>query len=547
MSATAGTSTDAPAPADAWAPFRTRAFAVIWAATLVSNIGIWVRDVASGWLMTDLSPSPLMVALVQAALTLPIFLLAMPAGALADILDRRRLLVGISVFLCLVSVAMALAVTLDAMTAELLLGLTFLAGIGAALLQPAFQAIVPELVPREALRPAIALNSMGINVARAIGPALGGLVLVGAGVAAAYALDALSTLVVIAAFLWWRRETPAATLPAESFGAAMATGFRYVARAPDLHRVLLRAIAFFGFASAYWALLPLIAREVLDASATFYGIMLAAIGAGAVAGALVLPLLSRWLSPGGTLVAGGFATSLAMALLATAPDRAIALVALFAAGAAWIAVLTSLNVAAQASLPNWVRARGLAVYLMAFYGAMAAGSAIWGQVAQATAIETALLVAAAGGALAALAAGLVALPSGSGDLTPSGHWPEPAIAGEIAGERGPVLVAIEYRIAPSDRAAFLAAAERFARRRRRDGAFGWRMFEDAAEPARMTEVFYAANWLEHLRQHRRVTADDAIAQADLASFHIGPEPPRVTHLVAATARPFPDGALAPHT
>lgn len=518
----------------AFAPFQSRAFAVIWTATLVSNIGMWMKDVASGWLMTDLSPSPLMVALVQAALTLPIFLLALPAGALADIVDRRRMLIAAQGFIALVGAALALAVATGVMSPWLLLALTFAGGVGAALAAPAFQSVVPELVDKATLRSAVALNSMGVNVARAIGPALGGLLLAAVGVATVYALDAISTLVVVGAFVWWRRAKTSTTLPPESLGPAIATGLRYAAGADDLKIVLARAAAFFLFASAYWALLPLIAREQLGGGPTYYGVLLAAIGAGAVTGALLLPRLARRVSADALVLIGTLLTAAVAAALGRAPNAAAAPALLFVAGAAWITVLTNLNVAAQSSLPNWVRARGLAIYLMVFYGAMTAGSAIWGQLAATTSIATALETAAFGGAAVGLVVALLRLPKGEADLAPSLHWPEPAFSVDL--DRGPVLIEIEYRVAADLREAFLVAAHHFARRRRRDGAFGWRVFEDPDEPGRFVETFFAASWVEHLRQHRRVTKADQAVQVALNAFHTGPEPPKVRHLIAAAPR-----------
>lgn len=533
------------AAAGPWSPLKSRAFAVILAATLLSNIGMWVRDVASGWLMTDLSPSPLLVALVQAALMLPVFLLALPAGALADILDRRKMLIAVQTFILLVSVALSLAVVGGLMTPWVLLALTFLGGIGAAMLQPTFQAVVPELVERDRLKPAIALNSMGVNISRAVGPALGGAILVSAGVAAAYAADAFLTLFVVMAFMWWRRQAPQSALPPEALGPAIVTGVRYVARSGDTKRVLLRAGAFFIFASSYWALLPLIARDVLQAEAAFYGLMLTAVGAGAVFGALLLPRLAANLSANAQILLGGLATAGAIAALALAPAQPVALALLFLAGAAWITVLTNLNVAAQSSLPNWVRARGLSVYLMVFYGSMAAGSAIWGQTAQWISIDGALFSAAAALAISTLLASFVKLPEGEVDRTPAGHWPEPAHALPVRGERGPVMVTVEYRIDQADRSRFLEHLYQFSNRRKRDGAFGWRVFEDAEDPARFTEVFFSASWLEHLRQHLRITRDDAAAQQTLRAFDVNGNP-RVTHQLAAKpgdmpAEPVPAG------
>lgn len=533
---------DAGAPASPWSPLRHRVFLVIWLATMLSSTGTWVRDVASGWLMTELSPSPLMVALVQAATTLPVFLLSLPAGALADIMDRRKLLIAVQGLLMAVGVALTAFAHLGQMSPALMLALITLGGIGAAIAGPAFHAIVPELVPRHEIRPAVALNSLGINIARAVGPALGGLVVATLGVAAAYLLDALSYLVVIAAFLWWRRAPVPTDLPPEAFGAAMKTGVLYAARSPDLKRVLARAAAFFLFASAYWALIPLIARTKLQADAAYYGLLMASIGAGAVTGALLLPRLRL---PTGTLVlAGSLITAAVVALLAVVTSRWVAPALLFVAGTAWIAVLTSFNVLAQSVLPNWVRARGLAVFLMVFFGAMTAGSALWGTVAQLQSIERALLLAAAGGAVAAvLMAWAVRFPSEGKDLGPANAWPEPASAGAIPGERGPVLVTIAYTIHPADRVAFLAALYRLAAVRRRDGGFGWRVMEDAEDPQRFEELFFSTSWLDHLRHHRRLTQEDLQLHRDVRQFHRGTSPPLVRHLLAAS--PSDAGPPAP--
>ena len=524
----------------AWAPLRNRIFLVIWLAVLVSSIGTWIRDVASGWLMTELSPSPLLVSLVQAATTLPVFLLSLPAGAIADIVDRRRLLIGVQTLMFAVAASLAIAAHLGLMTPALLLALIATGGVGVALAGPAFQAIVPELVRANELRPAVALNSLGVNIARAIGPALGGLIVATAGIATAYLVDALSYLFVIAAFLWWRPKAKPAGLPPEAFGPAVRSGLRYAMRSSDLKSVLGRAAAFFLFGSAYWALLPLIARQQFQGEAPFYGLLLASIGIGAVTGALVMPRLK--LGANRFVLGGTVITAAVTAGLGLVTARWLAPPMLFVGGAAWIAVLTNLNVSAQAVLPNWVRARGLAIYLMTFFGATTVGSALWGTVAQALSVPSALVIAASGGALMGLiAARWVPLPAGSGDLTPSLHWPEPASVGPIPGDRGPVLISIAYDVDPADRSAFLAALEGLATIRRRDGAFGWRVLEDAEQPRRFEEIFFAVSWLEHLRQHQRVTVSDAALQAKVHAFHRGAEPPRVRHLLAASpddAAPF---------
>lgn len=521
------------APPSAWAPFRSPVFRVVWFAALAANIGTWVRDVGSGWLMTSLSPSATAVALVQVATTLPIFLLSLPAGALADIVNRRRLLIGLNVALCVVSVAMAVLAQAGAMTPALLVCSLFAAGICTALIQPVQQSLTPLTVDKPLLRPAIALNSMGFNVSRAIGPALGGVLIGAAGVAAAYWVDAVSYLAVIAALWWWKgASAPAASGTPEQLGSAMRAGVRFALHAPALRRILLRAVLFFGFASAYWALLPVIARREVGGDALYYGIVLGCIGAGAVLGAVLLPKLRQRVSSETTLRLGTALTVGCLLALSATRDRALVAAVLGVAGFAWIAVLTTANVAAQTALPNWVRGRGLAIYLTLFYGAMAGGSLLWGFVADQASVALALRAAAGFGALGLALAWWKPVAESEPDLTPSMHWPEPVAAEGVDEDRGPVMVTIEYRIDPAEREAFVAALRAFSGERLRDGAYQWGVYEDAAVPGRFVESFLVASWQEHLRQHARVSQADADLQRELRAFHRGDEPPRVDHWIA---------------
>jgi MFS family permease len=526
-----------------FAPLRHRLFAVIWAATVLGNIGTFMRDVVSAWLVTDLSPSPAAVAMIQAAGTLPVFLLAIPAGVLSDILDRRRFLIGIQIGLAVVSTALAFLAWTGTVSVVSLIALTFLGGVGAALAAPAWQAVVPELVPRSDIKGAVALNSLGINIARSIGPALGGFLLAALGAAAVYGIDVLTYVVVSAALLWWRRDPGADEGLREQFGGALRAGLRYARASRELHRVLWRATLFFAFASAVWALLPIVARQDIGGGPGFYGLMLGSVGAGAIAGALLLPRVRARLGQDRLVLAASLVTAGSTALLALTNMEIVAIIATFVLGTAWITMLTTLNSTTQGILPNWVRGRGLAIYLTVFNGAMAAGSLGWGFVAQAIGTDAALLVAGAGLAIVAGLAYRAALPSGEGDLTPSLHWPEPALAEPVAHDRGPVMITVTYRIQRSDRPAFLVALDRLSEERRRDGAYAWGVSEDAADPERVVEWFFVESWAEHLRQHRRVSKADADIQAGARRFHQGPEDPVVQHFLALEPR----GAGAPAT
>jgi MFS family permease len=515
-------------------PFRHRTFAVLWAATVISNIGTWMNDVGASWLMTSLAPSPLMVSLVQAATALPIFLLALPTGALADIVDRRKLLLVVSGVMAVAALLMGLTVLAGAMTPLLLLLFTFTLGAGAALVAPSWQAIVPKLVPREELQPAVALNSVGVNISRAIGPALGGGVIVALGVAWPFLLNAVSFLSVILALLWWKPPaSPPRHLPAERFWSAMRSGIRYARASGPLKATLIRAVAFFLFGSAYWALLPLIVRQQLGGGPALYGILLGCIGAGAVGGAFLLPSLKARLGPDNTVAAGTLGTAAALLVFSSLHEPVAVAAASMLAGASWIAVLSNLNVSAQVALPEWVRARGLSVFITVFFGSMTLGSLLWGQMAGLFGIPAALLTAAAGAVLGIVVSRPFKLQQGAGlDLAPSMHWPAPMTAGAVEPDRGPVMVTVEYRIDPKDAAAFLDALRKLADARRRDGAFAWGIFEDVAVPGRYLEYFMEDSWLEHLRHHDRVTQSDRAAQDLVHAYHQGADSPRVTHFLA---------------
>jgi MFS family permease len=385
--------------------------------------------------------------------------------------------------------------------------------------------------------------ALGINVSRAVGPAIGGVVVATAGPATAFLLNAASFLGVIAALVWWRREPRRSMLPGERFMGALRAGLRYTRGSPPLQATPVRSVAFFIFAAAPWTLLPLVVSESLRAQASTYGALLACIGVGAVTGALAMPLvrsrISRNALVGGAIV--GCAAS--SAVLGLVRDAYALGVALLIFGAMWIAVLSTLQVAAQTAVPAWVRGRALSVYQLAFGAGMAGGSLLWGWVAKRAGLDAALLGAAAGAVLALAATLRVRLGEDeSAGLIPSNHWPAPEFAlpsgTEAAFERGPVLVTVRYRIDPARSADFLAALETLARERRRDGALSGGVYEDAAQPGSWLEVFALESWLEHLRQHERVTLADRDAQERVHAFHIEESAPQVSHYLAQ--QPGPD-------
>ncbi len=514
----------------AFSPFAHSAFSLLWTATLISNIGTWMHEVGAGWLMTTLDPSPAVVTLVQASTTLPVFLFALLAGTLADRFDKRRMLIVINLALAVVVFALAMLVWQERMTPVLLIGFTLAIGTGAAFMAPAWQAIVPSLVPREKLKPAIALNSMGINISRAIGPAVAGVLIASVGLAAPFVLNAASYIVILAALLLWRPDAIPARKSQGSLLSEMGTGLRHVRHNPAMLATAIRALAFFLFASAYWSLLPLIARSADGGGSELYGVLMALIGAGAVTGALMLPRLSARLSADSTVRLGTTGTIVALLAMAVSSAPLALMAAAFVSGLAWIAVLTSFHVSAQTALPDWVRARGLAVFLMVFFGSMSLGSVVWGQVATLLSITAALMVAALGLLLGLLATRRFAVGQGETmNLDPAAAWPQaPALTNGQSSDRA-AMVTVKYRINSSDQDAFLALLRDFSKERMRDGATRWDITQSVETPEIWVEVFHLPSWAEHLEQHDRATKTDVALQNKIKALDRHDDGPVVRH------------------
>jgi MFS family permease len=508
-------------------------FRSLWIANIVSNVGGWMQDVGAGWLMTSLSPAPSMVALVEAADSFPVMLLALPAGALADIVDRRRLLIVVQVLLLVATGLLGLLTWLQITTAWVLLGFTFALGVGGALIMPAWSAILPDLVTSDEIPAAVALNSAAINVSRAIGPAIAGLLVAAVGAWLVFVLNALSYIGIVAVLLRWRHEHRKSTLPAERFLSAIRVGMRFVMHARTLQIVLIRGAAFFVFASATWSLFPLIVRQELRRGPEIYGLLLTCIGVGAVAGALLLPWVRAKMSRD-ALVAGASAL-FALATLALAYLQSVGLlaVAMVATGLAWIGILSALQVSAQMTLPEWVRARGLAAFVVVFMGGMALGSVLWGQVATRTGIPTALAISALGTFLFIGLTWRYKLGDHEVlDFTPTLAWPAPLLAETPAPDSGPVMVTIDYHVQPAHRAEFVTAMQAVREMRRRNGAFFWELFHDSADPAHFVESFMDESWVEHLRQHERASVADREIQQRAKRFLVEGTQTRSRHLLA---------------
>jgi predicted MFS family arabinose efflux permease len=506
--------------APAWAPLRGRAFRWLWLGVLISSVGTWMQTVGAQWLLVDAPDAAALVALVQTATTLPVVLLALPGGVLADSFDRRWLLFSVQAYFFAVGLLLAGLTAAGQMTPALLLAFTFALGAGVAVQLPAWGAIIPELVPRTQLRAASRLDLVGVNLSRAIGPALAGLVIAHlGGVPVVFALNAASVVVLALALLLWRRPPAGVEGPRERFVPALRAGGRYVWHEPVVRRLLLRAVLFVVPAVALWALLPLVASRRLGLGADGYGALFGALGVGAIAGALVLGRVRTRLSTNGTLGAGGVLYAAALAAVVVVPGFSAALVVLAAAGLAWMAVTSTLQAELQLVLPAWVRARGLATYTVTFMGAQAAGALLWGLAANRVGLQPVVLLAAVVVLAGVVAGAFWRVPEiGHLDPQPAVYWTDPRLAVDPEPDAGPVLVVVHFTVAPERQAAFLEAMWQLRRSRLRTGATRWELYRDGERPERFVELFRVPSWEEHLRQHagRLTEADRAVEEAALA-------------------------------
>ncbi|MDO5692920.1 MAG: MFS transporter [Pseudomonadota bacterium] len=523
------------------APFRHGVFTMLWSTWLIANLCMWMNDVAAAWLMTTLTSTPIWVALVQTAATLPVFLLGLPSGALADILDRKRFLFFTQVWVAVVGGLLALAIFLGVVTPPLLLMLLFLNGVGLALRWPVFAAIVPELVPRAQLPAALALNGVSMNASRIVGPLIAGAVIASLGSAWVFLLNALLSVGAAVVITRWRREHKPHPLGRESLRGAMRVGLQYVAQSYHLKGVLLRVAIFFFHSTALMALLPLVARQSKGGDAGTFTVLLAAMGAGAIASTFALPRLRQALSRDRLVLLGAGVQAATMAIMAVNTSIWLGVAAMALGGAAWLTTANTLSVSAQISLPDWVRARGMSMYQMAIMGAAASGAAVWGQVATWSSVPVALGLGAASGVAAMTLANWRWPDRGvMEDPTPAGPLPRPSVTAPP--QSGHVLVTIEYRIDPANAPAFRALMEDSRRARLRQGAVAWELLHDINEPGRFVEVIEDASWTDHLRRFERVSAADVALRERKLAYHLGDEPPVVRRAVReSTVR----GARAP--
>jgi MFS family permease len=515
-----------------WRPLRTPIFRNLLIADVMSDIGTFMQTVGAAWLMVSLGAGPMYVALTQTASALPFFVFALPAGAIGDIVDRRRLILYTEFWMVGVALVLAVTTIVGLISPWLLLVLTFALSAGDAFETPTWRSVLPEIVKKDDLAAASALNGIEFNFARAVGPALAGVIIAIAGVGAAFALNVVSFVGVIVLVARWKRPVTRRTTPPETLAGATVAALRYVRFAPSIRVLMLRSGVTMFFASALLALLPSVANRV-SGSPTGYGILLGCFGAGAVLGALVMqPARARWSED--AVASGGVAILGVMTAIAGSLHAMVALaVTMLVAGAAWIVFISVMSALVQSLAPDWVRARVLSIFMLVFQGGLAAGSALAGAVAARAGIQPTLLWAGVGIVATTAFAFVAKLPDGTTDVSPWNHWRMPAIVNDLRPDldQGPVLVTAEYRVNRERAGEFLEAIHEYSRVRRRDGAYRWGVYRDLEDADRYIETFLVRSWAEHLRQHERTTKADRELEDRLKAHVTGV--PKVRHLVAA--------------
>lgn len=516
-------------------PFKSRVFGQLWGVWLVANLCMWMNDVAAAWIMTSLTTSPVWVALVQTAATLPVFFLALPSGALADSLDRKKYFMLTQVWVAAVACILAGVIFLDRLNPELLLMLIFANGIGLAMRWPVFSAILPELVGKPQLPAALALNSVAMNMSRIAGPLIAGAIIAMAGSTWVFLLNAILSMLAASVISLWQREQKPNALGREPMHHSMRVGVQYIVQSGQLKNSLLRIWIFFFGGSGLVALLPLVARGMKGGGAESFTLLLSAMGIGAILSTLFLPRLIKRFSRDGLVLRAALLQALMMLIIAQADSLWLAFPAMVFSGMTSVTVANTLTVSFQLALPDWVRARGMSVYFMTMMGASACGAALWGQLAAWTHISVSVSVAAIAGALAL---GLVMRfrpDSGPAeDLTPrrfleAPKHPEPP-------SRGRITISIEYLVDPADADDFCQLMmERSRAARLRQGALNWRLLHDINQPGRFIEVTIERSWNEHLRRFERITESDAELHQKKLGYHIGAEPPRVSRFLVESS------------
>ncbi len=524
-----------------WSPLAHQTYRRIWVASLASNFGGLIQAVGAAWMMTSISTSENMVALVQASTSLPIMMFSLVSGAFADNYDRRRIMLVAQVFMFTVSVLLTVCAFLGVITPWLLLLFTFLIGCGTALNNPSWQASVGDMVPRSDLPGAVSLNSMGFNITRSVGPAIGGIIVASAGAAAAFAVNAVSYFALFAALFYWKPEARPTALPRESLGRAIGAGLRYVAMSPNIGKVLFRGFVFGLTASAILALLPIVARDLVAGGPLTFGVMLGSFGAGAIGGALYSGRMREMLSSEDIVRCGFAGFALSAAIIGASPYAWLSSLALMLSGACWVFALSLFNTVVQLSTPRWVVGRALSLYQTTTFGGMAAGSWLWGSLAENYGAGNALFASAVLMIAGVLIGLRLPIPEfASLNLDPLNRFNEPSLSLDLKPRSGPIVILIDYEIADEDLAQFLALMTERRRIRIRDGARNWTLMRDLEAPEIWTETYHTPTWVEYVRHNQRRTQADAENSDQIVALHRGAARPRVHRMIERQAIPPSD-------
>ena len=517
-----------------WTPLQNRVFAMLWLAWMTSNICMWMSDVAASWMMTSLSNSPIMVALIQTASNLPVFLMGLPSGALADIVNRKKYFVITQIWLAGVAALLCFFTFVGSLSAELLLVLTFMNGIGLAMRWPVFAAIIPDFVNREQLPAALALNGMAMNASRIIGPLVAGALIASAGTEYVFALNMVLSLAITVIIMQWKYQADVSTLPGERFLGAIRVGIQYVKSSSRMRAVLIRIFLFFVQSSALMALLPIIAKEHFSGDAGTFTLLLSSLGFGAVISGAQLPWLRLRFDRNQLVFMGQVILSASAIGVVLAPNLWIAAPLMMINGAAWIITANSLSIAAQFALPSWIRARGMSIFQMSLMGGSAIGAAVWGKLADSTDVTVSVICGSIFGFIAVLGTNHLKIEGGTEeDLTPVCPIEHAIPDRNIDHDEGPVMISVEYQIDPNHMQEFKKLMKQSKNARLRQGAMSWSLFEDAEKEGKILEYFVFETWADYLRRFDRFTTNDLNLQDERFSFHLGDTAPIITRRVAS--------------
>ena len=515
-------------------PLRFDTFRALWLTWLIANICMWMNDVAAAWTMTSLTTSTTLIALVQTASSLPVLLLGVPSGAVADIVNRKHYFVFTQIWLAINATVLMLCLTIGTLGPYSLLLLTFTNGIGLAMRWPIFAAVVPDLVPKDSLQPALALNAIAMNTSRIVGPLVAGSIIAIAGSQYVFALNMVLSLITTAIVMRWQYQNYVPTLPGERFLGAMRVGMQHVWQSNRMRVILVRAFLFFLQSTGLIALLPVIAKDHFEGGANTFTLLLSCLGLGAIIAGSQLPLIRRRIKSSDLINYGVVVLCLASAGVVLSPNLWIATPLMMICGMAWIAVANSLTTAAQLTLPSWVRARGMSIYQMSLMGGSALGAGIWGKLASELDVTSSILISSVFGLVSLFLIRKLRIDKHAiEDLTPVCPLERPHLSNDIELRAGPVLISIEYRIDKDHLEEFKKIMGQTRKSRLRQGALSWSLFEDTEHIGKFIENFIFETWADYLRRFDRFTAEDLAMQEERHRHHLDTHPPKVTRRIAS--------------